>query len=91
MVGVLKGTVWVKFACTVKAAAVKTTFGLLGSWVAAFDGRLQAAIMSMKILNIEIIRKVLNIFSPQFAAIFYTITDGHIVPFVPKNTKAGVF
>jgi hypothetical protein len=89
MVGVLKGTVWVKLACTVNAAAVKTTLGLLGSWVAALDGRLQAEIMSIKTLKNEITRKFLNIFSPQFAAIFYTNTDGQALPFVPTKQKNG--
>src|SRR5258708_36908263 len=41
--------------------------------------------MSIKILIIEIRRKILNIFSPQFASIFYTNTDGQALPFVPNN------
>jgi hypothetical protein len=34
---------------------------------------------------IEIRRKILNIFSPEFASIFYTNTDGQALPFVPNN------
>jgi len=64
-VGVLNGAAWVNWACTVNAAAVKTTFGSLGSWVAVPDGKLQAEMMSTAMLKIEIIRKVLNIYSPQ--------------------------
>ena len=84
-VRVLKGAACVNCACTVNAAAVNTTFGSLGSGVADFDGRLQAEIMSVNILIIEIRRKILNIFSPEFASIFYTNTDGQALPFVPKN------
>jgi hypothetical protein len=80
-VGVLKGASWVDCACTVKAAAVNTTFG---SGVGEADGRLQAERMSTKILTIDRIRKVFNMLSPQFGTIFYTNTDGHILPFVPK-------
>jgi len=41
--------------------------------------------MSIKTLMIEIRRKILNIFSPEFASIFYTNTDGQALPFVPNN------
>jgi hypothetical protein len=81
----LKGAACVNCACTVNAAAVNTTFGSLGFWVAALDGKLHAEIMSTKILMIEIRRKILNIFSPEFASIFYTNTDGQALPFVPNN------
>ena len=85
IVGVLKGTVWVNEACTVNAAAVNTTFGLLGSCVAVPDGRLQAEITSVKMLTIEIIRKVLNILFSSIDSIFYTNTDGQTLPFVPND------
>ena len=63
-VGVLNGAAWVNCACTVNAAAVNTTFGSLGFGVAALDGKLHAEIISTAMLKIEMMRKVLNIFSP---------------------------
>jgi len=93
IVGVLNGTVWVKDACTVNAAAVNTTFGLLGSGVAVPDGKLQAEIMSTKTLTKEMMRKVLNILFSSINSVFYTNKDGQVLPFVPKyrRTKAVSF
>jgi hypothetical protein len=65
----------------VRAAAVNTTFA---SGVGVATGRLQAETMSIKTLKMDRIRNVLNIISPRFGTIFYTNTDGHILPFVPK-------
>jgi hypothetical protein len=40
--------------------------------------------MSTRILTRDRIRNVLSILSPEFGTIFYTNTDGLILPFVPK-------
>jgi hypothetical protein len=79
-VGVLKGASCVDCACTVRAAAVKTTFA---SGVGVPDGRLHAERISTKLLTRDRIRKTLDILSPRFGTIFYTNTDGLILPFVP--------
>jgi hypothetical protein len=79
-VGVLNGAAWVNCACTVSAAAVNTTFGSLGFCVAALDGKLHAEIMSTEMLKIEMMRKVLNIFSPQSIHYFTRIQTDKYYP-----------
>jgi hypothetical protein len=59
-VGVLNGTAFVSWACTVRAAAVNTALAC-SVGVAALDGRLQAESMKMKTVKMERMRASLNI------------------------------
>jgi len=61
-VGVLNGTDWVNWACTVCAAAVKTAFG--SSVAGVLDGRLHAESTNMKTVKIKAWRINLDILSP---------------------------
>jgi hypothetical protein len=58
-VGVLNGTDWVNWACTVRAAAVKTAFDSLVG-VTAFDGRLHAESRRIITVRMERTRASLN-------------------------------